>query len=151
MVLRRATSLRGLLEGGFWAQIAPASLVPFQGKKVLIFRAHPFQVMMLQPSKPLSISTIKTTGTLVVLCTQLLLCGVVVCCCVLLCVRGVGRSPCSCIVCLVRRCLGGRGWLAGLPLLSHYTVGIHWWMLVGGGQLTSTHYSQYKLSRYLFR
>ncbi len=32
-----------------------------------------------------SISAIKTTGTLVVLCTRVLLC-VVVCCCVLLCV-----------------------------------------------------------------
>jgi hypothetical protein len=46
-------------------------------------------VMMLQPSKPLSISAIKTTGTLVVLCTRVLLCTVVVCYCVLLCVRGL--------------------------------------------------------------
>jgi hypothetical protein len=57
------------------------------------------RVMMLQHS---SISVIKTTGTLVagtlvVLCTRVLLC-----CCVL-CARGVGRSPCSCVVCLVRR------------------------------------------------
>jgi hypothetical protein len=67
-------------------------------------------VMMLHSSKPLSISAIKTTGTLVDLCTLVLLypsavmycccvlLSVVVCCCVLLCVRGVGRSPCSCVV-----------------------------------------------------
>jgi hypothetical protein len=46
------------------------------------------RVMMLHPSNPLSISAIKTTGTLVVLCTR-----------VMLCVRGVGRSPCSCVLC----------------------------------------------------
>jgi hypothetical protein len=38
------------------------------------------RVMMLHSSKPLSISAIKTTGTLVVLCTRVLLCTVVVCC-----------------------------------------------------------------------
>ncbi len=47
-------------------------------------------------------------GTLVILCTRVLLCtvvvccylllGVLVCCCVLLCVGGVQRSPCSCVV-----------------------------------------------------
>ena len=82
MVLRSATSLRGALEG----------VGPENPKK-----SRP---------KPLSISAIKTTGTLVVLCTQVLLCTVVCCClllcdvvcCVLLCVRGVGRSPCSCVV-----------------------------------------------------
>jgi hypothetical protein len=45
------------------------------------------------------------SGTLVILCTRVLLCtvvvccclllGVLVCCCVLLRVRGVGRPPCS--------------------------------------------------------
>jgi hypothetical protein len=35
----------------------------------------------------------KVIGTLVIFCTQVLLCSVVV----LLCVRGVGRSPCSCV------------------------------------------------------
>ncbi len=35
--------------------------------------------------KPLSISTIKTTGTLVVLCTRVLLCTVVVLLCVVVC------------------------------------------------------------------
>jgi hypothetical protein len=48
------------------------------------------------------------SGTLVFLCTPVLLCtvvgccclllGVLVCCCVLLRVRGVGRSPCSYVV-----------------------------------------------------
>ena len=48
------------------------------------------------------------SGTLVFLCTRVLLCtvvvcgclvlGVVVCCCVLLHVREVGRSPCSYVV-----------------------------------------------------
>jgi hypothetical protein len=48
------------------------------------------------------------SGTLVFLCTRVMLCTVVVCCClllgflvcccVLLCVRGVGRSPCSYVV-----------------------------------------------------
>ena len=98
-----------------------ASLVPFQGQKSLNFQGPPLPmplVMMLHSSIPLSISAIKTTGTLVVLCTRVLLCAVVcccvlllcvvvcccvllcvvVCCCVLLCVRGVGRSPCSCVV-----------------------------------------------------
>jgi hypothetical protein len=42
---------------------------------------------MLQPSKPLSISAIKTTGTLVVLCTRVLLCTVVVLLCVVVCKR----------------------------------------------------------------
>jgi hypothetical protein len=70
MVLRNATSLLGALEG--------------VGPEISTF---------LGPS----ISAIKTTGTLVVFCTQVLLC-VVVCCCVLLCVRGVGSSPCSCVV-----------------------------------------------------
>jgi hypothetical protein len=47
-------------------------------------------------------------GTLVILCTRVLLCtvvvccclllGVLVCCCVLLCARAVRRSPCSCVV-----------------------------------------------------
>ncbi len=98
----------------FWAQMALALLVPFQGTKSLDFQGPPLQmpqVMMLHPSKPLSTSGIKTTGTLVVLCTRVLLCSVVVCCCVLLCVRGVVMSPCC-----VRRYSGGGVCLAGLPL-----------------------------------
>ncbi len=86
MVLRSATSLRGALEG-----VGPENrdfFGPFGPKKV----------EMLHSSKPLRISAIKTTGTLLVLCTRVLLCTVVVCCCLLLCVRGLGRSPCSCVV-----------------------------------------------------
>ncbi len=63
MVLRGATSLQGALEGPTPSN-APSNDVA------------------------LSISAIKTTGTLVVLCTRVLL----------LCVRGVGRSPCSSVV-----------------------------------------------------
>ncbi len=70
-VLRGATSLRGALEG-----VGPENL-DFFGH----FGPMP-PVMMLHLSKPLSISAIKTTGTLVVLCTWVLLCSVVVCCCV---------------------------------------------------------------------
>ncbi len=94
---------------------------------------------MLHSSKPLSISAIKTTGTLVVLCTLVLLCTVVVCCCLLLCVV---------VCCCVFEGCGGllvavlceqvfRGWgLVGRapgPSLSHYSVGIHGCLLVGGG------------------
>ena len=62
----------------FWAQMALALLVPFQGPPLPM----PL-IMMSHSSKPLSISSIKTTVTLVVLCTRVLLCTVVVCCCVL--------------------------------------------------------------------
>ncbi len=67
MVLRGATSLRGDWKG--WAL------------KIETRFSKP-RVIMLHPSKPISISAIKTTGTLVVLCTRVLLCNVVVCCCV---------------------------------------------------------------------
>jgi hypothetical protein len=79
----------------------------FLGPEMAGAKRVPFgpRVMMLHPSKPLCISVIKTTGTLVVLCTRVLLCSVVVCflcvvvcCCVLLCEKGVGRSPCSYVV-----------------------------------------------------
>jgi hypothetical protein len=46
------------------------------------------RVMMLHTSIPLSISAIKTTGTLVILCTRVLLCSVVVLLCVVVCKRG---------------------------------------------------------------
>ncbi len=112
MVLRRATSLGGALEGvgpenqdffGPWNGMSEESAI--WAPKSRDFPGPPLPmpwVMMLHPSKPVSISAIKTTGTLVVLCTRVLLCTVVVCCCVLLCVRGVGRSSCSCVVCLVK-------------------------------------------------
>ncbi len=81
MVLRGATSVQGALEG-----VGPENR-DFFGP-----------CGTSEASKPLSISAIKTTVTLIVLCTRLLLCNVVVCCCVLLCVRGMGRSPCICVV-----------------------------------------------------
>ncbi len=96
MVLRGATSLRGALEG-----VGPENR-DLQGPYLPMPR-----VMMLHPSKPLSISAIKTTGTLVVLCTQVLLL------CVVVCKRG---GEVSFHLCCVRRCSGGGGLLAGLPL-----------------------------------
>ena len=83
------------------------------------------------------------SGTLVILCTRVLLCtvvvccclllGVLVCCCVLLCVRGVRRSPCSCVVWAGIQGEGA-GWQGSLSP-SHYSVGIHGCLLVGGGVL----------------
>jgi hypothetical protein len=65
-------------------------------------------IKLLSHKKKIMSQSILNSGTLVILCTQLLLCtvvvcyclllGVLVCCCVLLCVRGVRRSPCSCVV-----------------------------------------------------
>jgi hypothetical protein len=81
MVLRRATSLRGALDF-FGPKCHSLRLCHFRAQKSLDFQGPPIpmpRVMMLQPSKPLSISAIKTTDTLVVLCTRVLLCGVVVC------------------------------------------------------------------------
>ncbi len=69
MVLRGVTSLRGHWKG--WAQ----KCRDFQGPPLPM----PL-VMMLHPSKPLSTRAIKTTGTLVVLCSRVLLCSVVCCC-----------------------------------------------------------------------
>ncbi len=101
--------------------------VVFMARYIMVLRV----IMMLHPSKPLSTSVIKTTGTLVVLCTRVLLYSVAVCCCVLLCVRGVGRSPCRCDVWGGIQGVGG-GWQAS-PSPSHYSVGIHGCMLMGGG------------------
>jgi hypothetical protein len=73
----------------FWAQMALASLVPFQGPKKSRFSGPtPSNVPRndVAPLKIITYQAIKTTGTLVVLCTRVLLCSVVVCCCVLLCV-----------------------------------------------------------------
>ncbi len=139
MVLRGATSMRGVLEGvspenrkffGPWNGTSEASAIWAQ--KSLDFQGPPLpmpRVMMLHPSKPLSISAIKTTGTLVVLCTRVLLCSV------LLCVWGVGRSPCSCVVWGGVQGVGA-GW-QGSPSPSHYSVGIHGCMLGGGGGCVS--------------
>ncbi len=96
MVLRGATSLLGALEGVgpknpdfFGPKWHSLRSCHFRAQKSLDFQGPPLpmpQVMLLHSSKPLSTSAIKTTGTLVVLCTRALLCTVVVCCCVLLCV-----------------------------------------------------------------
>jgi hypothetical protein len=66
--------------------------------------------------KPLSISAIKTTGTLVVLCTRVLLCTVVVCCCLLLCF-----VVCCCVL---------EGW-GGLLVAVLCEQVFRWWGLVG--------------------
>jgi hypothetical protein len=107
MVLRGATSLRGALEGVgpenqefLGPEMARAKECHLGPKKSMS------RVMMLHPSKPLSISAIKTAGTLVVLCTRVLLCVVV-------CKRG---GEVSLQLCCVRRYSGGGRWLAGLPL-----------------------------------
>ncbi len=71
------------------------------------FLTPKFSLRMSHKKKIMSQSFLNS-GTLVILCTRVLLCtvvaccclllGVLVCCCVLLCVRGVRRSPCSCVV-----------------------------------------------------
>ncbi len=62
---------------------------------------------VIVPQKKIRSQNFLNSGTLVILCTRVLLCtvvvcccalGVIVCCCVLLRVRGVGRSPCSYVV-----------------------------------------------------
>jgi hypothetical protein len=93
-------------------------------------------VMMLHTSKPLRISAIKTTGTLVVLCTRVLLCTVVVCCCLLLCV-----VVCCCVLegwgvaVLCEQVFRGWGLVGRAPPPPPYSVGIHGCLLVGGGVL----------------
>ncbi len=98
MTLRGATSLRGALEGVgpenqdfFGPEMPRAKRVPFGPKKVITYPA------------------IKTTGTLIVLCTRVLLCSVVVCCCVLWCV-----VVCCCVLLCVRGLTGLKSphWLA---------------------------------------
>ncbi len=96
MVLRGATSIFLGPNGTRFAHAisGPKKVSIFRAQKSLNFQGPPLsmpRVMMLYLSKPLSVSAIKTTGTLVVLCTRVLLCGFVVCCCVL-------WSPCSCVV-----------------------------------------------------
>ncbi len=96
----------------FWAQMALASLVPFQGpKKSRCSGPTPSNAPRNDVArlKTITYRAIKTTATLVVLCTRVLLCSVVgVCSCVLLC-EEVFR--------------GGGGWQAS-P--SHYSVGAVW-------------------------
>ncbi len=63
---------------------------------------------VIVPQKKIWSQSFLNSGTLVFLCTRVLLCtvvvccclllGVLVCCCVLLRVSGVGRSPCSYVV-----------------------------------------------------
>jgi hypothetical protein len=96
---------------------------------------------VIVPQKKIMSQSFLNSGTLVILCTRVLLCtvvvccclllGVLVCCCLFLCVRGVRRSPCSCVVCASIQGEGA-GW-QGSP--SHYSVGIHGCLLVGGGVL----------------
>ncbi len=101
MVLRGATSLRGTLEGvGPSNDVAPLKTIKYKGHK------NNWYIGSFMYSS-----------------------AVVVCCCVLLCVRGVGRSPCSCVVWGGIQGVGA-GW-QGSP--SHYSVSIHGCMLVGGG------------------
>ncbi len=69
MILRGATSLRGALEG-----VGPENRDFFGPKKANALSND------VAPLKIITYHAIKTTGTLVVLCTRALLCSVVVCC-----------------------------------------------------------------------
>ncbi len=92
-------------------EMARAKRVPFGPKKVNAPHND------VAPLKIITYRAIKTTGTLVVLCTRVLLCRVVVCCCVLLCVVVCKRGgEVSLQLSCVRRYSGGGGWLAGLTL-----------------------------------
>jgi hypothetical protein len=65
---------------------------------------------VIVPQKKIRSQSFLNSGTLVFLCTRVLLCTVVVCCCLLL-----GVLVCCCV--LLRVIQGGGGWLeAGLPL-----------------------------------
>ena len=98
---------------------------------------------VIVPQKKIRSQSFLNSGTLVFLCTRVLLCtvvvccclllGAVVCCCVLLHVREVGRSPCSYVVWAGIQGEGA-GW-QGYPSPSHNSVGIHGCLLVGGGVL----------------
>jgi hypothetical protein len=73
MVLRVQHHYKGHWKG--WALKTETFLGPEMTREKRVL----FGPKKVEPSKPLSISAIKTTGTLVVLCTRVLLCGVVVC------------------------------------------------------------------------
>ncbi len=97
---------------------------------------------VIVPQKKIRSQSFLNSGTLVILCIWVLLCtvvccclllGVLVCCCVFLCVRGVRRSPCSCVVWAGIQGEGA-GW-GGSHSPSHYSVCIHGCLLVGGGVL----------------
>ena len=81
--------------------MALASLVPFQGPKKSRFsgptpsNAPSIAVALL---KTITYRAIKTTGTLVVLCTRVLLCAVVYCCCVVCCCLLLGVLVCCCVL-----------------------------------------------------
>jgi hypothetical protein len=135
MVLRSATSLREALEG-----VGPENRDFFEfwngtskGPKKLRFsgptpsNAPSNDVALLKTIKYKRhknnwyIGSFMYPSAVVYCCCVLL--SVVVCCCVLLCVRGVGRSPCSCVVWAGIQGVGA-GW-QGSPSPSHYSVGIH--------------------------
>ncbi len=94
----------------FGAQMALASLVPFQGPKKSRFSGStPSNAPRndVAPLKTIKYKRHKKTGTWVVLCTWMLLLCVVVC---------NGGGEVSLHLCCVRRYSGGGGWLAGLLL-----------------------------------
>jgi hypothetical protein len=86
MVLRHATSLRGALEG-----VGPENRDFFGPRNGMS------DVAALKTIKYKRNKSNRYIGSFMYLS------AVVWCCYVLLCVRVVGRYPCSCIVCLVRR------------------------------------------------
>ncbi len=96
---------------------------------VLLFKKLRDIIFFCVPQKKIRSQSFFNSGTLVFLCTRVLLCTVVVCCClllgvlvccfVLLRVRGVGRSPCSYVVWAGIQGEGA-GWWQGSPSPSHY-------------------------------
>ncbi len=118
MVLRRATSLRGALEG-----VGPKKSW-FSGPTPS--NAHRNDVAALKTIKYKRHKNNRYIGSFMYPS------AVVYFWCVLLCVRGGGEvSLQQCCVSCEELLRGGGGWQASLSP-SHYTVGIHGWMLVGG-------------------
>jgi hypothetical protein len=144
MVLRSATSLWGALEGvgpenqdffgpWKWHEQSECHLGPkksrFSGPTPS--NAPSNDVALLKTIKYKRLKNNWYIGSFYVPeCCCVLLCTVVVCCCLLLCVRGVGRSPRSCVVWAGIQGVGA-GW-QGPPSPSHYSVSIHGCLLVGG-------------------
>jgi hypothetical protein len=137
MVLRGATSLLGALEG------VGLKISTFLGPEMARAKRVPFGPIRPTPSNALSndVAPLKTImykrhknnwyigsfmyPNAVVYCCCVLLC-VVVCCCVL---EGRGGLPVAVLCEQV-----GAGWQES-PSPTHYSVGIHGCMLVGGGVL----------------
>ncbi len=119
MVLRGATSLRGALEG------VALKIETFLGPEMARAKRVPFGPNALRNDvAPLKTIKYKRHKNNWYIGSFMYPSAVVVC--------KMGGEV-SLKLCCVRRYSGGGGWLAGLPLPSHYSVGIHGCMLMGGG------------------